>query len=123
MAASALGQLGYRAGRPVAFPPINVGEVWRQHSGHPATIASKSDDPNANFYRVDDFLTVNAAIPPTPSENDTRARWHPDIRVRAINKPVRQRIRRWLTKPYGYLSALHTPRGAGVPGSNWRKPF
>ncbi len=82
-----------------------IGEVWNTSVSRDVPIVS--DDPNANFYRVDDMLTFNAAISYT-IENDTaldgtRLRFGVN-NLFDVDPPLAD-------ETYGYLSALHTPRG------------
>ena len=44
-----------------------LGEVWNTSVSRDVPIVS--DDPNANFYRVDDMLTINTAISYTIENN------------------------------------------------------
>jgi iron complex outermembrane recepter protein len=93
-----------------------VGEVWNTSVSRDTPIVS--DDPNANFYRVDDFLTVNAAISYTIDNNTaldgTRLRF-------GINN-LFDKDPPLADETYGYLSSLHSPRGR-VFRVELRKPF
>jgi outer membrane receptor protein involved in Fe transport len=82
-----------------------VGEVWNTSVSRDVPIVS--DDPNANFYRVGDFLTVNAAISYT-IENDTPL---DGTRLRFGINNLFDKDPPLADETYGYLSALHTPRG------------
>jgi len=93
-----------------------VGEVWDTSVTRNNRI--ESDDPNANFYRVDDFLTVNAAIAYT-IENDTAL---DGTRIRFGINNLFDKDPPLADETYGYLSALHTPRGR-VFRVELRKPF
>ncbi|TAD75598.1 MAG: TonB-dependent receptor [Sphingomonadales bacterium] len=93
-----------------------VGEVWNTSVTRDVPIAS--DDPNANFYRVDDFLTVNFAIAYT-IENDTAL---DGTRLRFGINNLFDKDPPLADETYGYLSALHTPRGR-VFRVELRKPF
>ena len=93
-----------------------VGEVWNTSVTRDVPIVS--DDPNANFYRVDNFLTVNAAISYTIDNNTaldgTRLRF-------GINN-LFDKDPPLADETYGYLSSLHSPRGR-VFRVELRKPF
>ena len=82
-----------------------VGEVWNTSVTRDTPIVS--DDPNANFYRVDDFLTINAAIAYTIKNNTaldgTRLRF-------GINN-LFDKEPPLADDTYGFFSALHSPRG------------
>jgi outer membrane receptor protein involved in Fe transport len=82
-----------------------VGEVWNTSVTRDDPIVS--DDPNANFYRVDDFLTFNTAISYT-IENDTAL---DGTRLRFGINNLFDKDPPLADDTYGYLSALHTPRG------------
>jgi outer membrane receptor protein involved in Fe transport len=82
-----------------------VGEVWNTSVSRDVPIVS--DDPNANFYRVDDFLTVNLAVAYT-IENDTAL---DGTRLRFGINNLFDKDPPLADDTYGYLSALHTPRG------------
>lgn len=82
-----------------------VGSVWNTSVSRDVPIVS--NDPNANFYRVDDMLTFNTAITYT-FKNDgpldgTRLRF-------GINN-VFDKDPPLADDTYGYFSALHSPRG------------
>lgn len=93
-----------------------VGEVWDTSVSRDNPIVS--DDPNANFYRVADFLTVNAAIAYT-IENDTAL---DGTRIRFGINNLFDKDPPLADETYGYFSALHTPRGR-VFRVELRKPF
>lgn len=82
-----------------------VGEVWNTSVTRDVPIVS--DDPNANFYRVNDFLTFNTAISYT-IENDTAL---DGTRLRLGINNLFDKDPPLADDTYGYLSALHTPRG------------
>ena len=93
-----------------------VGEVWNTSVSRDVPIVS--DDPNANFYRVDDFLTFNLAVAYTIDSDNaldgTRLRFGIN-NLLGEDPPLAD-------ETYGYLSALHTPRGR-VFRVELRKPF
>ena len=66
-----------------------------------------SDDPNANFYRVDDFLTFNRAVGYT-FENDTAL---DGTRIRLGVNNLFDKDPPLADEDLGYFSALHSPRG------------
>ena len=66
-----------------------------------------SDDPNANFYRVDDFLTFNLAVGYT-FENDTAL---DGTRIRLGVNNLFDKDPPLADEDLGYFSALHSPRG------------
>ncbi len=82
-----------------------VGEVWNSSVTRDTPIVS--DDPNANFYRVGDFLTVNAAIAYT-IENDTAL---DGTRLRFGINNLFDKDPPLADETYGFFSALHSPRG------------
>ena len=82
-----------------------VGEVWDTSVSRDVPIVS--DDPNANFYRVDDFLTVNLNVSYT-IENNTAL---DGTRLRVGVNNLFDQDPPLADETYGYLSALHTPRG------------
>lgn len=82
-----------------------VGEVWNTSVSRDVPIVS--DDPNANFYRVGDFLTVNAAISYT-IENDTAL---DGTRLRFGINNLFDKDPPLADETYGFFSALHSPRG------------
>ena len=47
-----------------------VGEVWNTSVSRDAAVRIDTDDPNGNYYRVNDILTFNTSISYT-IENDT----------------------------------------------------
>ena len=82
-----------------------VGEVWNTSVTRDVPIVS--NDPNANFYRVDDFLTINAAIAYT-IENDTAL---DGTRLRFGINNLLNEAPPLADETYGFFSALHSPRG------------
>lgn len=66
-----------------------------------------SDDPNANFFRVDDFLTFNLAVAYT-FENDTAL---DGTRIRLGVNNLFDKDPPLADEDLGYFSALHSPRG------------
>ena len=66
-----------------------------------------SDDPNANFYRVNDILTFNTAITYT-IKNDTAL---DGTRLRFGINNLFDKDPPLADETYGYLSSLHSPRG------------
>jgi outer membrane receptor protein involved in Fe transport len=82
-----------------------VGEVWDPDVSRDDPIVS--DDPNANFFRVDDFLTVNFAVAYT-IDNDTAL---DGTRLRFGINNLFDQDPPLADETYGYLSQLHTPRG------------
>lgn len=82
-----------------------VGGVWDTSVSRDTPIVS--NDPNANFYRVDDFLTVNFAIGYT-IENETPLN---GTRLRFGINNLFDKDPPLADEDYGYFSALHSPRG------------
>jgi iron complex outermembrane receptor protein len=82
-----------------------VGEVWNTSVTRDIPIVS--DDPNANFYRVDDFLTINAAIAYT-IENNTAL---DGTRLRFGINNLFNEAPPLADDTYGFFSSLHSPRG------------
>ncbi|WP_296717447.1 TonB-dependent receptor [Erythrobacter sp.] len=93
-----------------------VGEVWNTSVTRDDPIIS--DDPNANFYRVGDFLTFNTAIAYT-IENNTAL---DGTRIRFGINNLFDKDPPLADDTYGYLSSLHSPRGR-VFRVELRKPF
>jgi outer membrane receptor protein involved in Fe transport len=93
-----------------------VGEVWNTSVSRDVPIVS--DDPNANFYRVGDFLTFNLAFAYT-IENDTAL---DGTRLRFGINNLLNEDPPLADETYGFLSALHSPRGR-VFRVELRKPF
>lgn len=82
-----------------------VGGVWDPDVSRDIPIVS--DDPNANFYRVNDILTFNTAISYT-IENDTAL---DGTRLRFGINNLFDKDPPLADETYGYLSSLHSPRG------------
>ncbi len=82
-----------------------VGEVWNTSVTRDVPLVS--DDPNANFYRVDDFLTFNTAISYT-IRNDTAL---DGTRLRFGINNLFDKDPPLADETYGFFSALHSPRG------------
>ncbi|SHN52423.1 TonB-dependent receptor domain-containing protein [Erythrobacter sanguineus] len=93
-----------------------VGEVWNTSVTRDNPIVS--DNPNANLFRVNDFLTINAAVAYT-IDNDTAL---DGTRLRFGINNLFDKDPPLADETYGYLSALHTPRGR-VFRVELRKPF
>ncbi|MFN4020993.1 MAG: TonB-dependent receptor domain-containing protein [Erythrobacter sp.] len=85
-----------------------VGKVWNTSVTRDVPIVS--DDPNANFYRVDDMLTINTSftfsIKTDGPLDGTR------LRVGVNN--LFDKDPPLADETYGFLSALHSPRGRVV---------
>ena len=82
-----------------------VGEVWDTSVTRDVLI--ESNDPNANFYRVDDFLTFNLSISYT-IENDTAL---DGTRLRFAVNNLTDEDPPLADETYGYFSELHSARG------------
>jgi outer membrane receptor protein involved in Fe transport len=82
-----------------------VGEVWNTSVSRDVPLVS--DDPNANFYRVGDMLTINTAISYT-FENDGPL---DGTRIRLGVNNLFDKDPPLADDTYGFLSALHSPRG------------
>ncbi|MCB2086726.1 MAG: TonB-dependent receptor [Sphingomonadaceae bacterium] len=82
-----------------------VGEVWDTSVTRDVLI--DSDDPNANYYRVDDFLTFNFSISYT-IENDTPL---DGTRLRFAINNLFDEDPPLADESYGYFSELHSARG------------
>jgi iron complex outermembrane recepter protein len=82
-----------------------VGEVWNTSVSRDVPIVS--DDPNANFYRVDDMLTINTAISYT-IENNTAL---DGTRLRFGINNLFDEDPPLADDTYGFFSSLHSPRG------------
>ena len=93
-----------------------VGEVWNTSVTRDDPIVS--DDPNANFYRVGDFLTFNLAFAYT-IENQTAL---DGTRLRFGINNLFDKDPPLADETYGFLSALHSARGR-VFRVELRKPF
>lgn len=85
-----------------------VGEVWNTSVSRDVPVVS--DDPNANFWRVDDMLTINTAftfdIDSDGPLDGTR------LRVGVNN--LFDKDPPLADETYGFLSQLHSPRGRVV---------
>ena len=82
-----------------------VGEVWNTSVSRDVPIVS--DDPNANFYRVGDFLTINTTITYT-FDNDGPL---DGTRIRLGVNNILDKQPPLADETYGFFSALHSPRG------------
>ncbi len=82
-----------------------VGEVWDTSVTRDVLI--ESNDPNANFYRVDDFLTFNLSISYT-IDNDTAL---DGTRLRCAVNNLTNEDPPLADETYGYFSELHSARG------------
>ncbi|MDZ4273472.1 MAG: TonB-dependent receptor [Erythrobacter sp.] len=82
-----------------------IGKVWNTSVSRDIPIVS--DDPNANFYRVDDMLTINFAVAYT-IKNDTALN---GTRLRFGINNLFNEDPPLADETYGYFSALHSPRG------------
>lgn len=82
-----------------------VGEVWNTSVSRDVPLVS--DDPNANFYRVNDMLTFNTAISYT-FDNDGPL---DGTRIRLGVNNLFDKDPPLADETYGFLSALHSPRG------------
>jgi len=82
-----------------------VGAVW--NTSVTRDVPLLSDDPNANFWRVNDMLTINATVSYTFEDEGllegTRIRLGVN-NIFDVDPPLAD-------DTYGYLSALHSPRG------------
>lgn len=85
-----------------------IGEVWNTSVARDVPVVS--DDPNANFWRVDDMLTINTAftfdIDSDGPLDGTR------LRVGVNN--LFDKDPPLADETYGFLSQLHSPRGRVV---------
>ena len=81
-----------------------VGEVWNTSVSRDVPIVS--DDPNANFYRVGDFLTINTAISYTFEDGALDG-----TRIRLGVNNLFDKDPPLADDTYGFFSALHSPRG------------
>ena len=82
-----------------------VGEVW--DTSVTRDVLLDTDDPNGNFYRVDDFFTVNFSISYT-IENDTPL---DGTRLRFAINNLFDKDPPLADENYGYFSELHSARG------------
>jgi outer membrane receptor protein involved in Fe transport len=82
-----------------------VGEVWNTSVSRDVPVVS--DDPNANFYRVGDFLTFNTAVSYTFENGGALD----GTRIRLGVNNLFDKDPPLADDTYGFLSALHSPRG------------
>ncbi|RNJ63374.1 MAG: TonB-dependent receptor [Porphyrobacter sp. IPPAS B-1204] len=82
-----------------------VGEVWNTSVSRDVPLVS--DDPNANFYRVGDFLTFNTAISYTFENGGALD----GTRIRLGVNNLFDKDPPLADDTYGFFSALHSPRG------------
>jgi iron complex outermembrane receptor protein len=82
-----------------------VGEVWNTSVSRDVPVVS--DDPNANFYRVGDFLTFNTAISYTFENGGALD----GTRIRLGVNNLFDKDPPLADDTYGFFSALHSPRG------------
>ena len=82
-----------------------VGEVWDTSVTRDVLI--ETNDPNGNFYRVDDFLTFNLSISYT-IDNDTAL---DGTRLRFAVNNLTDEDPPLADETYGYFSELHSARG------------
>jgi outer membrane receptor protein involved in Fe transport len=81
-----------------------VGEVWNTSVSRDVPLVST--DPNANFYRVGDFLTINTAISYTFEDGALDG-----TRIRLGVNNLFDKDPPLADDTYGFFSALHSPRG------------
>lgn len=82
-----------------------VGEVWNTSVSRDVPLVS--DDPNANFFRVGDFLTINTAISYTFDNEGPLD----GTRIRLGVNNLFDKDPPLADDTYGFFSALHSPRG------------
>lgn len=85
-----------------------VGEVWNTSVTRDVPIVS--DDPNANFYRVNDMLTINTAFTFTIDTDGPLD----GTRLRVGVNNLFDKDPPLADETYGFLSQLHSPRGRVV---------
>ncbi len=85
-----------------------VGKVWNTSVSRDVPIVS--DDPNANFYRVNDMLTINTAFTFTIDSDGPLD----GTRLRVGVNNLFDRDPPLADETYGFLSQLHSPRGRVV---------
>lgn len=85
-----------------------IGEVWNTSVTRDVPIVS--DDPNANFYRVDSMLTINTAITFTIDTDGPLD----GTRLRVGVNNLFDEDPPLADETYGFLSSLHSPRGRVV---------
>ena len=81
-----------------------VGEVWNTSASRDVPLVST--DPNANFFRVGDFLTINTAISYTFEDGALDG-----TRIRLGVNNLFDKDPPLADDTYGFFSALHSPRG------------
>ena len=81
-----------------------VGQVWDTSVSR--DVALVSDDPNANFFRVDDFLTFNLAVAYTFEDGALDG-----TRIRLGVNNLFDKDPPLADEDLGFFSALHSPRG------------
>lgn len=86
-----------------------VGEVWNTSVTRDVPIVS--DDPNANFWRVNDMLTINTTFTFTIDDTDGPL---DGTRLRVGVNNLFDKDPPLADETYGFLSALHSPRGRVV---------
>ncbi len=86
-----------------------VGEVWNTSVTRDVPIVS--DDPNANFWRVNDMLTINTAFTFTIDDTDGPL---DGTRLRVGVNNLFDKDPPLADETYGFLSQLHSPRGRVV---------
>ncbi len=82
-----------------------VGEVW--DTSVTRDVLLETDDPNGNFFRVDDFLTFNLSVSYT-IENNTAL---DGTRLRFAINNLTNEDPPLADETYGYFSELHSARG------------
>jgi outer membrane receptor protein involved in Fe transport len=86
-----------------------VGEVWNSSVSRDVPIVS--DNPNANFWRVNDMLTINTAFTFTIDDTDGPL---DGTRLRVGVNNLFDKDPPLADETYGFLSQLHSPRGRVV---------
>jgi outer membrane receptor protein involved in Fe transport len=86
-----------------------VGEVWNTSVTRDVPIVS--DDPNANFWRVNDMLTINTTFTFTIDDTDGPL---DGTRLRVGVNNLFDKDPPLADETYGFLSQLHSPRGRVV---------
>ena len=85
-----------------------IGEVWNTSVARDVPVVS--DDPNANFWRVDDMLTINTAFTFTIDSDGPLD----GTRLRVGVNNLFDKDPPLADETYGFLSQLHSPRGRVV---------
>ena len=85
-----------------------IGEVWNTSVARDVPVVS--DDPNANFWRVDDMLTINTAFTFTIDSDGPLD----GTRLRVGVNNLFDQDPPLADETYGFLSQLHSPRGRVV---------